>query len=196
MNQKSTTQHRFAQIAKLGEVVFHTRDLANLWQINNPNTLHTTLKRYVQAGLLFRIYRNMYSIKPVEDIDGLVLGLKSIHKYAYISCETVLIKAGLIHQVQNKITLVSPKSKKFSIGPYNYCSRKLADKYLFNPVGVIDKDKIRMASAERAVADLLYFQSKYSFDAANLINWQKVKKIQQEVGYPITQKSNDSSLTK
>lgn len=196
MNKKLTTQTRFAQIAKLGEVVFHTRDLANLWQIKHSNTLYTTLKRYVQAGLLFRIYKNLYSIRPVEEIDGRLLGLKSIHEYAYISCETVLIEVGLIHQVQDKITVTSSKSRKFSIGPYNYYSRKLADKYLYNPAGVINKDKIKIATTERAVADLLYFQPKYYFDSANLINWRKVKKIQQAVGYPLVRKTYDSSLSK
>lgn len=193
MNKKSTTQQRFAQIAKLGEVVFHSKDLANLWQIHSQNTLHTTLKRYKQRGLLIRIYRNLYSLKPVEDIEGMLLGLKAIHEYAYISTETVLADAGIIYQAQDKITLVSSKSRKFSIGPYLYYSRKMADKYLFNPIGVVDKNKIKIATIERAVADLLYFQPEYFFDAARLIKWQRVKKMQLAIGYPHTPKYYDSS---
>lgn len=64
-----TAQWRFAQVAKLGEIVFRADDLANLWQITNKNTLHTTLSRYVKKGLLFRIWKGLYSVRPVADID-------------------------------------------------------------------------------------------------------------------------------
>jgi hypothetical protein len=40
-----------------------------------------------------------------------------------------------------------------------------------------------MANIERAVADLLYFNSNYYFDNKKRIDWKKVKKIQKEVGY-------------
>lgn len=63
---KNTTNYRFARLAQTGEVLFHTSDLANLWQIRNKNTLHTTIKRYTQKGLFFRIYRGFYSLKEME----------------------------------------------------------------------------------------------------------------------------------
>jgi len=43
LNNIHNKSQRFAEIAKLGEVIFHTKDSANLWQIKNTNTLHTTL---------------------------------------------------------------------------------------------------------------------------------------------------------
>lgn len=181
--KNNTTLHRFAKIATLNEVIFHVDDLANLWGIKNENTLHTTLKRYAKQGLLFRIYRGFYSIKPVDKLDPYLLGLKAIHGHGYISAETVLINSGIIQQSINEITLISSKSAKFSIGGNNYRSRRLADKYLYNPAGVKEKDGIKIASMERAVADLLYFNPRAYFDAGNLINWKKVKLIQKEVGY-------------
>jgi len=182
----TSQESRFAQIAKLGETVFHTKDLASLWQIENPNTLYTTLKRYTQKGLLFRIYKGFYSIKPIDQLDPLMLGIKALHQFAYVSVETVLFQKGIIQQSVDKITLISSQSKKFSIGNYCYYSRKLEDKYLYQTVGIIDKDNIKMATVSRAVADLLYFNPQAHFDADKLIDWKEVEKIQQEIGYPPT----------
>ncbi|MBI4652905.1 hypothetical protein HY750_01495 [Candidatus Kuenenbacteria bacterium] len=184
-------QNRFAQLAKLGEIIFHTKDLANLWQIKNSNTLYTTLKRYAQQELLFRIYKGFYSIKPINQLDPFLLGTKAMHKFCYISAETVLEKAGIIQQKTNYITLISSVSKKFNIGDYSYCSRQLDDKFLFKTTGIINKDGIKIATTQRAVADLLYFNPKIYFDNNKLINWKEIKRIQQEIGYPLTSKRYD-----
>jgi predicted transcriptional regulator of viral defense system len=189
-------QKRFALLAQTGEQVFHARDLANLWQIKENNTLYTTLKRYVRRGLLCRIYKGLYSLVSVEQIDPMLLGIKALHEYAYVSTETVLIEAGIIQQSIDWITLVSSKSKKFSIGKNNYWSRKLSDKFLFNPAGITKKDSIFVASLERAVADMLYFNPRAYLDGARLINWQKVKKLQKDIGYPLTPQRYDSSKSK
>ena len=177
---------RFAQLAKLGAIVFHIGDLAVLWQIKDRNTLHTTLKRYVQQGLLVRIYRGLYSLKPIEQIDPFLLGVKALHKYAYISAETILAQAGIIQQIIGQITLVSSQSKRFSIGGNHYYSRKLADQFLYNPIGINEEQGVKKAAAERAVADLLYFNPYAHFDAEKFINWRKIKYIQKQIGYPLT----------
>jgi len=179
----NTTQARFAKLARLEEQVFHIGDLANLWNIGNKNTLYTTLKRYAQEGLLFRVYRGVYSIKPVSQINPYLLGVKALHKLAYISTETVLSDAGIILQKMQYITIVSSESKKFVIGGVNYRSRQLSDKFLFQKNGVDIKGGVNVATVERAVADLLYFQPNFHFDNPNRIDWDKVEKIQKEMGY-------------
>ena len=190
-NIKNVKSHRLAQIAQLGISIFHTGDLASLWQIKNANTLHTTLKRYAKLGLLFRIQRGLYSIKPASELDPWLLGIRALHEYAYISAETILARAGIIFQSLDKITLISSHSKKFTLGGNNYQSRKLSDKFLFNSAGVRNRNGINMATPERAVADMLYFNSKAHFDAPNWINWREVKKIQKELGYPLISKRYD-----
>jgi predicted transcriptional regulator of viral defense system len=176
-------QKRFVQLARMNEQVFHARDLANLWQIKDNNNLYTTLKRYVQRGLLHRVYKGLYSLVPADQISPRILGLKALHEYAYVSTESVLIEAGAIQQNIDWITLVSSKSKKFSIGENSFWSRKLADRFLFNSAGVAKRENILIASPERAAADLLYFNPKAYFDNKNAIDWRKVKLIQKEIGY-------------
>jgi len=178
---------RFALLASLSEIVFHSDDLANLWNIHNKNTLYTTLFRYVKRGLIFRIYNGFYSIKKINDIDPYFLGIKSLHKLTYVSCESVLFEYGILNQRSQSITLVSSISKSFSIGGKRYRSRQMKDEYLFNHSGIEIIGSIRKASVERAVADMLYFNRKKYFDAfdSKLINWNKVKKIIKDVGYKI-----------
>jgi predicted transcriptional regulator of viral defense system len=178
-------QSRFAKLARLGEQVFHTNDLASLWGISNKNTLYTTLKRYTKAGLIFRIYKGLYSIGPVDKIDPYLLGIKALHKFAYISTETALFNAGIILQDIKYITIISSKSKKFFIGDINYRSRQLNDKFLFQDYGINTKCGVNIATVERAVADILYFNPNFYFDNPKQIDWKEVKKIQKEV-YDIT----------
>lgn len=176
---------RFAELARCGEIIFHTKDLANLWQINNANTLHTTIKRYIKQGLLFRIYKGFYSIKPLSQLDGVTLGIKAMHDYAYISTETVLEREGIILQVIPYITLVSNKSKRFTVGNNEYYSRQLKPQYLYNPHGIV-LSPYREATLSRAVADLLYFNPYASFDQEQRIDWKEVRKVQETVGFPLT----------
>jgi len=187
--QTNRKNDRFAQLARSGETVFHARDLANLWGITSANTLYTTLKRYTQSGMLFRIYKGFYSLHPLREIDPYLLGAKALHQYAYVSTETILSHEGIINQPVHTITFVSAQSKHLIIGQRQYRSRKLRDVFLFNNAGVIEKDGVLFASLERAVADMLYFNPRFHFDAETRIDWKKVRRVQQQVGYPSSVKS-------
>lgn len=178
---------RFARLAMRGEVVFHTGDMANLWGIPNKNTLYKTLSRYVAGGFIYRIYKGLYAVKKASDISPLLLGVKAIHAFAYVSCESVLYQKGILSQPPQEITLVSQSSKHFSIAGIRYRSRKMRDEFLFNDAGVEIKDGVRIASLSRAVADMLYFNPRKYFDVgdSSLIPMDKVKEIADAVGYTI-----------
>ena len=183
------TQHRgfagdrISGIAVRDEVVFHAHDLAILWGISDKNTLYTTLKRYTDKGLLKRIYKGLYTLKDLHELDPLLLGAKALHRPAYLSCESVLFRAGIINQPTHIITFVSGISRQFSILSYRYRSRKLADMFLMNDVGIEFSDGVRIASVPRAVADMLYFNPKKYFDAPHLIDWGLVREVGAALGY-------------
>lgn len=165
--------------------VFHTQDLSLLWQMSG-NTLYTTIKRYCAKGVINRVYKGMYIIGKLEDIDSFLLGIKVLNRYAYISTETILENNGIINQKIPYITLISSVSRKFKIGKHSYVCRQLNDQYLFQAADIKEKDGVKYAGISRAVADLLYFNPKYYFDNQKLINWVKVNKIKKEVGYANT----------
>ena len=190
-NFRVSAGERISRIATLGEAVFHASDLANLWGIANKNTLHRTLFRYVAGGLIHRIYKGLYTVKNISEINPFLLGVKVIHSPAYVSCESALYQNGILNQPPQEITLVSRFSKHFSIAGINYRSRKMRDEFLFNDAGIETKNGVRVASLPRAVADMLYFNPRKYFDDGNsdLINWNKVKKIADAVGYDINIKN-------
>lgn len=182
--KKNISAKRMALLGKKGEIIFHIDDLANLWGVTNRNTLRVTLSRYVEDGLLYRIYRGFYSTLPPAELDPLLLGAKAIHRFCYVSTETVLWEEGFISQTPYVFTFVSDSSRNFKIGSYRFKSRKLHNRYLFQPIGVEIRNGIRWATPERAIVDMLYFNPLFHFDRP--IPWGKIKMIQANIGYPLT----------
>jgi len=187
MDKTNIKQRRFAQIATLEDTLFHSGDLANLWDIQKPDTLHTTLSRYVKQGILHRVYKGFYSIKAIDSIHPWLIGLKAIHEHAYISTETILYAAGVINQKPSCVTLVSGKSMRFRIGAVMYYSRRMTDAFLYNPAGIEVKEGIRRASIERAVADLLYYNPRVYIDNPALYDQDKLVELQGDIGFTASQ---------
>jgi predicted transcriptional regulator of viral defense system len=166
-----------------GKGVYHTQDLAVIWSINNQNTLYTTIKRYVQKGFLNKIHKGFYSTIPLKDINPFYLGLLAIHRYGYVSTESILVSEGLIFQDIKYTTLVSSVSRRFDIAGYSFLVRQMKDDFLYNDIGIAIKNGIPVASVERAIADITYFNPKYHFDCNKKINWSEVDKIKKKIGY-------------
>jgi len=122
-------------------ILFHTQDLALLWSIENRNTLYTTIKRYVEKGVLIPVVKGLYSVKPIDQIDTYVLGSVLIHKYCYVSCETVLADTGVINQDIIPITFVSSISLKVKVGSVEYLYSRLNRKYFL----ILTESKRKMA---------------------------------------------------
>jgi hypothetical protein len=169
---------------QLNRKIFHTNDLAILWRITNRHNLYVTITRYVDKGVLFPIYKGLYATVPLDSLNPLELGRAIIHRYTYLTTEMVLAQAGIISQTVYDYTFVAEVSKRVMVGAWSFRYRQLKDEYLHNPAGIVNQDGFFRASTERAVADMLYFNPKYHFDVPKSINFDKVRLIQQEVGYP------------
>lgn len=176
-------RNKLQKLLQDGRSLYHAQDLAVLWGVDNQNTLHTTIKRYIKSGVLSNIYKGFYNTRPLNEIAPPLLGLTSLHRYGYLSTESILIEKGIIFQDVRYITLISNISKRFKLGGNNFLVRKMKDVYLKNSAGIIFKNNIRKATLERAVADLLYFNPHYYFDNPKAINWKKVKDLQKIIGY-------------
>ena len=175
--------YRIDILLKENRQLFHTRDLALLWGTENDNTLYTVIKRYVKKGILIPIFKGFYSTVPLDNIDPLILGLTALSSFAYVSCEYVLSLKGIIFQSINFITLISDISKKIKIGKHEYLVRRLKDVHLFNEAGIYEEKGIKMATTERAYADMLYYNPNFYIDSRKGIDFKKVNRIRKEVGY-------------
>jgi len=172
---------KIAILARQKEIIFHTQDLMVLWVIYNKNTLYTAVKRLIQRGSIYRIQKGMYSVLPVKEIDPWLLGIKAMHGFCYVSTESILSKTGVVNQLSLPVTLVGEKSLKFKVVGHDFICRKLNDKFLHHTAGIIEMNGIRQASLERAVADMLYFNSKFHFDNKKLINFRKVNELRKKI---------------
>lgn len=170
-------------LLKQNKKTFHSSDLALLWDITNKNTLKKTLKRFVDRGVLKRIHKGFYSTTDVSNIDKYDLGFSYLNNYCYVSLETILAREGVIFQDVKYITFVGLRSSKFNIGGVKYSSRQLKDEFLNNTAGIKKVGDHFEAELERAVADILYYNPRYHFDNKDMVDFNKVREIQTEVGY-------------
>jgi len=164
--------------------LFHTSDLKILWGIENQSTLYQTIYRLIKKGVLIRVYKGLYSIVPLNQLDSIEIGFRAINHFSYLSTESVLAKEGIINQSPAKITFISGTPANFNINGCAYLVRQLKPQCLNNSLGITQNDNgVFLASTERAIADMLYFQKNYHFDADNVIDWSLVKNYQQQLGY-------------
>lgn len=182
-SMRKTKDQKIKKLLQDPRKLYHIQDLAVLWGIDNSNSLRVVIKRYIKRGFLNKIHKGFYSTAPLDEIEPALLGLAALHRYAYLSTETILANQGLIFQELQYITLVSDISKRFEIAGHKFLVRQMKDDYLHNHTGVSIKNGVRAASAERAVADILYFNPDYHFDARDVIDWKKVKQIKHKIGY-------------
>ncbi|MBN1618913.1 type IV toxin-antitoxin system AbiEi family antitoxin domain-containing protein [Candidatus Dojkabacteria bacterium] len=165
-------------LLKQNQSLFHTSDLALLWNISNKNTLYTTIKRYVKKKALHRIHKGYYSTKPIAEIDPILLGIGYIHDYAYLTTESILSSSGVINQYSTTITLVSNKSINFSLLDTNYIVRKMKPELLYNDYGIELSEKgYKIATPERALVDMIYYNSNFHVDNKDRVNLEEVIKI-------------------
>lgn len=176
--------YRINELIKFDQKLFHTNDLALLWGISDRHNLYMTITRYIDRGILFPLHKGLYATVPVDSLDPLAVARAVIHRYTYLTTESVLAQAGVIFQSVNDFTFVTDRSKRVTIGPWSFRFRQLKPEYLYNPLGVHDQDGNFIASAERAVADILYFNPLYHFDLPESIDFARVNEIQQALGYP------------
>lgn len=174
--------NKISLLIQQSQKIFHTSDLKIIWGIYNSSTLYQTIYRLTKKGNIFRIQKGLYSIVPIKQLDPTEIGFRAINNFSYLSTESVLSKSGIINQSPSKITFISNLSINFTINNQSYLVRQLKPQCLNNSLGITQSEKgIFIANTERAVADMLYFQPNYHFDADSIINWKLVKNYQQQI---------------
>ena len=156
--------YRINQLLHQTGKLFHTQDLALLWQIQDKNLLYTTIKRYVQKGILTRIHKGFYCVGSVADQDEFILGQAYYHDYCYLSTETVLAKEGVINRQPQAITFIGGNPARFSLNGKDYLFRQMKPDRLFQTEGISLISGVLTANLKRAVADMKYFNPSFYFD--------------------------------
>ncbi len=171
------------ELLQTDQRIFKTSDLAVLWDEQNRNTLIKTIQRYIDKGILFRIYKGLYSTLPIDNLNKYEVGCAIGGAFSYISAESILAEKGIIFQDIKKVTLFGKKEKEIVFAGTTYLCRYLNDKYLLNRSGIEDKKNYSVATVERALADIRHINSRFFVDNELSVNQKEVNNLRKEIGY-------------
>lgn len=167
--------NKILKLVSMRKTVFSTNELALAWEIEKKPVLLVAIARAVKDGYLIKIRRGLYSLKDGKvEIFELACKLK---KFSYISFETVLAQAGVVHQWHDAIFLASNRGGEVKNDFGNFYFRDLPDSVLLNNQGVVNKGNYFIATAERALCDKVYKDGVSFFDDLSGLNKDLVMDI-------------------
>jgi hypothetical protein len=147
--------------------VYRLKDIALLVGETNFQSLNKKLNYYVFTGKLLNPRKGVYA-KPDYNPEELAC---SIYIPSYISLEYVLQKSGVIFQYDSGITAMSYLSRTIEVDEITYRFHKIKGEVLVNTKGIHrQEDHVNIASAERALLDVMYLNTDYYFDNLNPLN--------------------------
>lgn len=154
--------------------IFTFSDLLKWFPEENPNTLKLEVSQWQKKGYLQRVKRGLYFLSEAEIQDSLFVASR-IYTPSYISLETALNCYGLIPDVAQMITCVTPLTTaefKTPFGTFFY--RHLKSDYFFGFKTIRSKDRkysYEIALPEKALLDFIYF---------NLSRFSKMESFEEE----------------
>lgn len=158
------------KLYKYQKKVFTNKEIAIIWQENNPDNLKSKIAYYVKVGKLIPLTRGVFS--KDKDYNPRELAA-SIYTPSYISFETVLRDAGIIFQHYDTIFVAGPYSLGKKIDTHSISFRKLKSSVLYNALGVRYEKNHSIATPERAFLDMIYLFPDYYFDNLRFVDWEK-----------------------
>ena len=146
------------EIYKSPLTVFTLHDIALLTGDGNANTLKSRVHYYVTGGKLLAPRKGIYAKEHYNRVEL----ANRIYTPSYISLETVLQRENIIFQHYEVVFAVSYLSRELESLKIRY--RKIQDRILYHPMGLIKEDGYTIAGRERAFLDALYIYGSYFFD--------------------------------
>jgi predicted transcriptional regulator of viral defense system len=132
----------------------------------DPGFNRNNLGRWTERGMLIRLRRGYYTFPEYkEKVDFPLYFANQIYRPSYISLHTALSFYGMIPETIIQFTSVSSlKTASFSneLGEYHYKSIRSELMFGYKPKPMDDGRVFQMASAEKALLDLLYLYPFYN----------------------------------
>lgn len=162
------------ELLRKDQTVYSFRELTLLWPEAKSSTIKSRINYYVKKGELYHIRRGLYA--KDKNYDRFEFATK-LYIPAYISFESVLVRAGIVFQHYNQIFVATYQSKNLVCDGQEFVFKKIKSIILIDAVGVDIKENYSIASPERALLDTLYINKYYYFDNLGPINWDRVFEI-------------------
>lgn len=160
------------------QTVFSFSDIARLSSRNPNSNLVSAVSYSVKKGDLIRLSKGLYALNKNYSKYELANKLRTP---SYISLYTVLSMEGVVFQPYTSIFAISNRSETIVIKSQKYIYRKIKDAILLNSLGILDKDGVAFACAERAILDKIYLDGSEHFDNLRSVNWELAGKLNSSI---------------
>lgn len=174
-----------------GKTYFQFSDLEKFYS-HHSGSLKTLLSHWAKRGAIYGLKRGFYTFDIIR-VDYLHLA-NNIYGDSYISFEYALYFHNLINQVPSTITLVTQKrSRTITVSNWTFEYTHLKNELMF---GYELKDKIYIATPEKALVDLFYLMArgKRLFETDSLekgkINFKNLTVILKRFPLYVTKQAN------
>ena len=135
--------------------VFTMQSLAMLSGLDDSKKIAKSLYYYSNEGKILNPRRGVYT-KLKYEVQEMAC---SLYRPSYISLEYVLQRAGVVFQWDDCITCVSYLSRTTDADGKQYQYRKINPELWIGMEGIVQRDNIAIASAERAFLDMMYLSA-------------------------------------
>lgn len=139
-----------------GRRAFRLSELRLLLGLRSDNTAYKRGERLAAGGMFHRLAKGLYEVAsaPASDFDIANL----LRAPSYVSLESALSFHGILGGVPHRITSVTPRApcRRVAAGREFEYARLQSGCYF----GYERREGVLMATAEKALADILYFASK------------------------------------
>ncbi len=165
---------KIKKLLETEQTVFLLSKLHKIFSDTDSRNVDNFLYRAKKNGLLHNPRKGIWALPRYNPFE---LACK-IREKAYISCETVLFKEGVVFQFYgNTISCVSDDSRSYNIDEKNYIYYKIKSTITSNPIGIRDYKNYRIATPERALCDYIYLNPRGVIDSPENINKDRLKQI-------------------
>ncbi|MBU1085419.1 MAG: type IV toxin-antitoxin system AbiEi family antitoxin domain-containing protein [Candidatus Beckwithbacteria bacterium] len=158
-------------IVKYGQIVTSDQIYAQGKNVWGKQVVKNVVTRLTRNGWLIRVKRGLYAISDLSNRGFLSLSpyvvANLLVKDSFVSFESALAYHGMFDQLTNKtISISRVQYKAVKLESVEYSFVKVLDKWFFGWQEVrIDNRTVRMATAEKALIDMIQFnKSKYMVD--------------------------------
>jgi len=166
------------KFANSGQTVFSLTELASVNPEYTGPKLNSAIKYLVKNGDLIRLSKGFYALNSNYSVQEFANKYRSP---SYVSLYTVLFESGIVFQPYTSIYLLSKRSETKIINETNFIYKNVKNDILLNSLGIVSGNNISKATPERAICDTIYLFGGQYFDNIRNIDWEFIKKINQDV---------------
>ncbi len=145
---------------EIDQNLFTILDVEKKFYSEKKDSLRVQLSRFIQKGRLVQLKRGLYCFNPVK-LDEFVLA-NQLYQPSYISLETALNYYGIIPDISQRLTSVSPTTTKKignQFGIFHYAKIKSVLFWGYTKKRLDDKESFFLiAQKEKALLDFFYLR--------------------------------------